>query len=127
LNALLYLNQGWEESWGGALELWDPELDRCAVRIPPLFNRCVVFSTTDKSFHGHPHPLECPEGVTRRSLARYYYSCPAGQSAGPVAAHNTLFRASGGSETRTKALARDLIPPAALRAARRVRRRSTSK
>ena len=34
----------------------------------------VVFTTDDKSFHGHPQPLTCPAGVTRDSIALYYYS-----------------------------------------------------
>ena len=74
LNMLIYLNQGWEESWGGHLELWDSELQSQFVKIPPVFNKTVIFSTTDYSYHGHPNPLECPEGVNRRSLALYYYS-----------------------------------------------------
>ena len=74
LNMLIYLNQGWEESWGGHLELWDSKMQSQYVKIPPVFNKTVIFSTTDYSYHGHPNPLECPEGVSRRSLALYYYS-----------------------------------------------------
>ncbi len=74
LNLLVYLNEGWEEEWGGALELWDRDVRRCERRIPPLFNRTVVFLTTDFSYHGHPEPLACPPGVTRKSIALYYYS-----------------------------------------------------
>ena len=29
LNLLLYLNEGWQEDWGGAVELWDPEVKVC--------------------------------------------------------------------------------------------------
>ena len=74
LNMLIYLNQGWQESWGGHLELWDSEMQSQFVKIPPTFNKTVIFSTTDYSYHGHPNPLECPEGISRRSLALYYYS-----------------------------------------------------
>jgi len=74
LNLLLYLNQGWREEWGGHLELWHPDMSRCGARVAPLLNRMVIFSTTDTSYHGHPEPLACPEGVTRNSLALYYYS-----------------------------------------------------
>ena len=74
LNLLLYLNPGWDDSWGGDLELWDQGMERCVVRIPPRANHCVVFSTTSTSFHGMPDALACPEGVTRKSLALYYYS-----------------------------------------------------
>jgi Rps23 Pro-64 3,4-dihydroxylase Tpa1-like proline 4-hydroxylase len=74
LNPLLYLNQEWHPEWGGYLELWDPEMRECRERIAPTGNRCVIFSTTGTSYHGMPEPLACPAGVTRRSLALYYYS-----------------------------------------------------
>ena len=74
LNVLIYLNQDWEENWGGHLELWDSERQSQLIKIPPVFNKTVIFSTTDHSYHGYPNPLECPEGVSRRSLALFYYS-----------------------------------------------------
>lgn len=73
LNVLLYLNKNWKESYGGNLELWDENMHECKVAIEPLFNRCVIFQTNHKSFHGHPNPLDCPEGEFRRSLALYYF------------------------------------------------------
>jgi Rps23 Pro-64 3,4-dihydroxylase Tpa1-like proline 4-hydroxylase len=74
LNVLLYLNKDWQPEWGGQLELWDPTMTRAEQVIDPVFNRTVIFSTTDTSYHGHPDPLRCPEGRSRRSLATYYYS-----------------------------------------------------
>lgn len=74
INLLIYLNKDWEESYGGNLELWDRDITKCEAKIAPLFNRFVVFSTTDFSFHGHPQPLTCPPDRTRKSLALYYYS-----------------------------------------------------
>ena len=74
LNLLLYLNQEWHPEWGGDLELWDSDMQQCRQKIAPVRNRCVVFSTTGTSYHGMPEPLTCPEGVTRKSLALYYYS-----------------------------------------------------
>jgi hypothetical protein len=97
LNVLLYLNRDWREEYGGALELWSRDMGTCEARILPLFNRCVVFSTTSTSFHGHPEPLTCPEGETRKSIALYYYSKdrPPEERAGE---HNTLFQARPGEE-----------------------------
>lgn len=74
LNLLLYLNKNWTDEYGGHLELWDQKMKSCQKRILPIFNRCVIFNTTDYSYHGHPDPLNCPEGWTRKSLALYYYS-----------------------------------------------------
>lgn len=74
LNLLLYLNPDWREEYGGHLELWDREMKACVERILPVANRCVIFNTSDDSFHGHPRPLTCPDGMLRASVALYYYS-----------------------------------------------------
>lgn len=74
LNLLIYLNDNWLEEYGGSLELWDKDMLGPPERVLPILNRCVIFSTTAKSYHGHPHPLTCPEGVYRKSLALYYYT-----------------------------------------------------
>jgi hypothetical protein len=74
LNVLVYLNTEWDEAWGGHLELWDADGKTCVKRIAPTFNRMVVFDTSSRSYHGHPHPLNCPEGVSRKSVALYYYT-----------------------------------------------------
>lgn len=74
INMLIYLNKDWNEEWGGNLELWDSDMAKQCIKIPPLFNRTVIFSTTDFSYHGHPDPLQSPEGISRKSLALYYYT-----------------------------------------------------
>ena len=90
LNMLIYLNRNWREEYGGHLELWDNDAKQCVERILPVFNRTVVFSTTDTSFHGHPHPLSSPPGVTRKSVSLYYYTAgrPKAEASAP---HDTLF------------------------------------
>jgi len=74
LNLLLYLNKDWSDIYGGNLELWNQDMSRCEKKITPTFNKIVIFSTTNKSFHGHPDPLACPENLSRKSIALYYYS-----------------------------------------------------
>lgn len=74
INLLLYLNKDWSDAYGGHLELWDRDMQRCEKRLLPVAGRCVIFSTTSDSFHGHPHPLTCPEGMSRKSIALYYYT-----------------------------------------------------
>lgn len=78
LNLLVFLNEQWEESWGGSLELWGRTKAGCQVKIAPVAGRVVIFETSPTSFHGHPAPLACPEGISRRSIALYYYSAKAG-------------------------------------------------
>ena len=97
LNALLYLNKDWKEEYGGNFELWSGEnkngkhiLHKCHNKILPLFNRFVVFSTSEKSYHGHPEALNCPKDRARQSIATYYYTNgrPANED---VDAHSTTF------------------------------------
>jgi len=91
INMLVYLNNDWREEWGGHLELWDAQMKTCRQRILPLFNRTVIFSTTDTSFHGHPHPLASPPGVTRKSVSLYYYTAGRPEEERSPA-HDTIFR-----------------------------------
>ena len=74
VNVLVYLNKDWQDEWGGKLELWDKKMKACEAKVAPIFNRCVIFNTDADSFHGHPEPMTCPDGVFRRSIALYYYS-----------------------------------------------------
>ncbi|MDQ6882334.1 MAG: 2OG-Fe(II) oxygenase, partial [Pseudomonadota bacterium] len=90
LNLLLYLNQDWQASFGGDLELWDREMAACRQRIAPVAGRCVIFSTSSTSFHGHPDPIECPDDVTRKSIALYYYTNVPREDAAQI--HSTLWQ-----------------------------------
>ncbi|HUS41629.1 MAG TPA: 2OG-Fe(II) oxygenase [Ilumatobacteraceae bacterium] len=74
VNLLLYLNPVWEPSWGGDLELWDREMRHCETKVAPIGNRMLLFSTDEHSYHGHPDPLQAPDGVARQSLALYYFT-----------------------------------------------------
>jgi Rps23 Pro-64 3,4-dihydroxylase Tpa1-like proline 4-hydroxylase len=91
LNLLIYFNRDWPEEYGGHLELWSQDMGRCVKEIAPTAGRCVIFSTTSRSWHGHPRPLACPQGDTRKSLALYYYTHgrPAHESDGE---HATLWQ-----------------------------------
>lgn len=80
VNALLYLNEEWHEQWGGALELWRNPWDgpsrNTIARIAPLWNRLVVFPTTETSWHGF-ESVKIPEGASvrsRKSIAIYLYT-----------------------------------------------------
>lgn len=91
LNILVFLNPEWDERWGGLLELWDEDVKVRHHAFAPLLNRCVIFETSETSFHGVT-PVVCPDGEVRRSFAAYYYTVepPARWSGRP---HSTLFRA----------------------------------
>jgi len=74
VNLIVYLNDGWRDEYGGHLELWDRTMQHCARKISPILNRAVIFDTTGDAFHGHPEPLACPEEMTRKSIALYYFT-----------------------------------------------------
>ena len=95
VNTFVYMNEDWPDAFGGHLELWNRRMDQCVQRIAPVFNRLVVFSTTDFTYHGHPEPLACPAHRSRRSFALYFYTNgrPAGEEVDPraEAEHSTLY------------------------------------
>ena len=74
LNLLLYCNENWLPEYGGGLELWDATMSHAEKVVQPLGNRVLIFATDATSFHGHPDPLQCPDGVARRSMALYYFT-----------------------------------------------------
>ena len=98
---MLYLNKDWKEEYGGYLELWNQDMSDRGRKVLPVFNRCVIFSTTDTSYHGHPDPLSCPEGWTRKSMALYYYTAkrPEEEQSNP---HGTIFKNRPGEELKIK-------------------------
>ena len=116
LNVILYLNKDWREEYGGHLEFWNRDVTLCEAKILPIFNRLAVFGTTDFTFHGHPDPLQCPEGMTRKSLALYYFTNgrPPEEVSGE---HSTLFKARNDVDfrltlgQRVRRVARDILPP----------------
>jgi hypothetical protein len=94
LNLILFLNEDWNEQWGGALELWDQKMSGCQTQVQPVLGRAVIFNTDSTSYHGHPDPLDCPPEVMRRSIALYYYTAP---SSAKLLPHTTLFQARPGT------------------------------
>lgn len=73
INILIYFNKDWKEEYGGYFDMWDKEVKKCYGAFAPLFNRVVVFETSNISFHG-VRPLTCPPDVMRKSFAAYYYT-----------------------------------------------------
>lgn len=92
LNILIYLNRNWKEEYGGSLQLWNKDMKECKQKILPEFNRMVIFSTTDFSYHGNPDKVRCPDKSSRKSLALYYYSNGRPSSERKLGLHSTIFR-----------------------------------
>lgn len=130
LNLLLYLNKDWQEKFQGDLQMWDRPSMQLAKQVAPIFNRCVVFSTTAESLHGHPLPLATPEGLERMSIALYYYT----NTWEPVVKeHSTLYYISQNNKVRTrvdrivKGFIQDLTPPIFRKAMRALKRKKGDK
>ncbi len=75
INVLIYLNDDWSPDWGGGIKLYDEQMNE-VVNVLPELGTTVIFSTTQKSWHGHPEPLTCPPYRSRKSIALYYYTAP---------------------------------------------------
>lgn len=93
INLIVYLNPEWDPAWGGNLSLYaDPRRDGTpAVTVVPAFNRCVIFETSDRSWHGFDR-IATPPGrpeLTRRSIALYFYTHP--DAAQARDAHSTIY------------------------------------
>ena len=77
LNLIVYISKDWNPDWGGALEFWSHDHGnnkplRLEKSIECVYNRAVLFDTTQNSWHGLPNPLTCPNDKYRKSLAMYY-------------------------------------------------------
>jgi hypothetical protein len=129
INVIVYLNRGWRPEYAGNLELWSKDMKSSLKSVEPTFNRCVIFNTDEDSFHGHPDPLTPPEGLSRRSLALYYYTA-SDAIFDEHRFHTTIYKVRPKTTDKVdyKYLLRDLMldltPPLAKRILRKVTRRA---
>jgi hypothetical protein len=81
LNIIIYMSSELRPEHGGNLGLWShneetKQPDELIEEIVPVFNRAVVFNTTQNSWHGMSSPLTVDNGIYRKSLAIYYLRDP---------------------------------------------------
>lgn len=79
LNIIIYLAKNWKKEYGGELQLWHGNSERaihCEKTIDIKFNRAILFDTTQNSWHGFPGTINCPNEISRKSLAVYYLQPP---------------------------------------------------
>ncbi|MFT6068459.1 MAG: hypothetical protein ACJAT2_000226 [Bacteriovoracaceae bacterium] len=70
---LYYLNDDYQDSYNGHLELWDKDAKKMHNKIAPLYNRCVIQTIEDGYVHGLPETINFPEGDCRKALVLWYY------------------------------------------------------
>jgi Rps23 Pro-64 3,4-dihydroxylase Tpa1-like proline 4-hydroxylase len=78
-NLIVYMTPDWDPAWGGSLSFWSHDettkkAKDCVKKVDNVFNRAVIFDTTQNSWHGLPETITCPDNLARRSLAVYYIS-----------------------------------------------------
>jgi Rps23 Pro-64 3,4-dihydroxylase Tpa1-like proline 4-hydroxylase len=77
----IYLSYNWSIFNGCALEIWDgddshikdPKIYNCINKIHPMFNRLIVFTNTDNSWHGNPEPVHSVKDDSRRIFITLSY------------------------------------------------------
>ena len=78
LNLILFVHPEWDSSWGGCLDFhsnpWSQD-DQC-TSIVPYPNHCILFETSEYSWHGFRtiDPPPALDSVSRKSIAVYFYS-----------------------------------------------------
>jgi hypothetical protein len=83
INIIIYLSDNLDPvQHGGHLGFWSEDAQTqqpsdLITEIEPVFNRAVIFDTTQKSWHGMSRPFTPAAGVYRKSLAMYYMCEPA--------------------------------------------------
>jgi hypothetical protein len=77
----LYLSYNWKESYGCHLEVWsgtnankEPKLLDKVYSISPQFNRAIIFTNNEYSWHGNPTPVSGEDDSKRVFITISYLS-----------------------------------------------------
>lgn len=73
LSVIIYLNEEWNESWGGNLDFYDTDRENVLSRVIPRAGNMVVWSYNNLAYHGYPEPMTNPKGTCRKNLRLFYY------------------------------------------------------
>lgn len=80
LNLLIYLNDNWEEDWGGAIDLFASPISFYPpkpITFNCIKNRCVIFETNEHSWHGFRKiniPEDKRDSISRKLISIYLYT-----------------------------------------------------
>jgi hypothetical protein len=78
----IYLSSNWKEEYGCELEIWkgdnssksDSKIYEKVLSIPPMFNRMIMFTCNDYSWHGNPEIANCTKDSHRIFVTISYLS-----------------------------------------------------
>ncbi len=124
LVVMTYLNRDWRAEFGGALELWRQHPPACAEVVVPEFGRTIIMGHSSQAAHGHPQPVNAPDGRPRRSVAAYFYTNGREDGAEAPGLNTTYARRPGRSVSqRLELMAQQILPPIVLQGLKALRRR----
>lgn len=73
LSVVIYLNEEWEEDWGGQLQFYDTKRKKVHTKVPVGAGNCVIWNYNNFAFHGYPDPMTCPKDKSRKGIRLFYY------------------------------------------------------
>ena len=73
LNLIIYFNKNWQEDNQGNLELWNSNKGGDVKQISPAFNRCVIFETNPKAWHGYSL-VNLPPDISRNTFYGNFFT-----------------------------------------------------
>jgi len=74
LTLVIYLNKNWQKEWNGDIQLWDKQNKECVKSYFPNWGNAVIWEYSELGFHGHPNPIDCPNGEYRDGFRLFYYT-----------------------------------------------------
>jgi Rps23 Pro-64 3,4-dihydroxylase Tpa1-like proline 4-hydroxylase len=74
LTLVIYLNRNWDKKWNGDIQFWDKQNKKCVQKYFPDWGNCVIWEYDELGFHGHPNPIDCPDGEYRDGFRLFYYT-----------------------------------------------------
>jgi len=74
LTLVIYLNKEWKNEWNGDIQFWDKQNTKCISKYYPAWGNCIIWEYDEYGFHGHPNPLNCPDGEYRDGFRLFYYT-----------------------------------------------------
>ena len=78
VNLLFFLNERWQDSWGGSLEFWNKERTERIQKISPEPNRLLFWIYEPDLAHGVPDIICAPDNISRNNLVLLYYTSNSG-------------------------------------------------
>ena len=73
LSVIIYLNDDWNDDWGGNLEFYDTERKTKINEVKPDNGNLLIWRYHNLAYHGYPSPMKCPKNKSRKNLRLFYY------------------------------------------------------